>query len=61
MSAAGFEAYGVKVNVGNDTVEKYGKVDIVVNNAGVGMTKNVASQYGPQNIRCNAIAQPKLI
>lgn len=22
----------------------------------VGMTKNVASQYGPQNIRCNAIA-----
>jgi NAD(P)-dependent dehydrogenase (short-subunit alcohol dehydrogenase family) len=22
----------------------------------VGMTKNIASQYGPQNIRCNAIA-----
>lgn len=27
-----------------------------VKHAVVGMTKNVASQYGPQNIRCNAIA-----
>lgn len=41
----GYEAFGVKVNVANevdvvkmvdDTVEKYGRVDIVVNNAGVG-------------------------
>lgn len=27
-----------------------------VKHAVVGMTKNVASQYGPENIRCNAIA-----
>lgn len=27
-----------------------------VKHAVVGMTKNIASQYGPQNIRCNAIA-----
>src|SRR5699024_1687768 len=26
----------------------------------VGMTKNVASQYGPQNIRCNAIAPAQI-
>lgn len=27
----------------------------------VGMTKNVASQYGPQNIRCNAIAPAQVM
>ena len=133
---AGYEAFGVKVNVAieedvqkmvADTVAQYGRVDILVNNAGVGdnmqaagnvedavwqrvmdinvtgvmrimrqvlpvfiengggtivnmasiagltggrgglayttakhavvgMTKNIASHYGPQNIRCNAIA-----
>lgn len=133
---AGYEAFGVKVNVAieedvqkmiADTVTKYGRIDILVNNAGVGdnmqaasnvedavwqrvmdinvtgvmrtmrqvlpvfiengggtivnmasiagltggrgglayttakhavvgMTKNIASHYGPQNIRCNAIA-----
>lgn len=26
----------------------------------VGMTKNIASQYGPQNIRCNAIAPAQI-
>lgn len=136
LTEAGYEAYGVQVNVAvneqvekmiDETIEKYGRVDILVNNAGVGdnmqaaanveddtwnrvldinlsgvmygirkiiphfqengggtivnmasvtgltggrgglaytavkhavvgMTKNVASQYGPENIRCNAIA-----
>lgn len=133
---AGFEAFGVKVNVAIEediqkmianTVAHFGRIDILVNNAGVGdnmqaaanvedavwqrvmdinvngvmrairqvlpifiengggtivnmasiagltggrgglayttakhavvgMTKNIASHYGPQNIRCNAIA-----
>lgn len=136
LSDAGYEAFGVVVNVAKEndvekmfteTIKKYGKIDIIVNNAGVGdnmqaagnvedevwervmsinvdgvmritrraiphfqennggvivnmasitgltggrggftytaakhavvgMTKSVASQYGPENIRCNAIA-----
>lgn len=136
LKTAGYETYGVKVNVAvnkdverliDDVIREYGKIDILVNNAGVGdnmqaaanvedatwdrvmdinlngvmygmrkviphfqergagtiinmasisgltggrgglaytaakhavvgMTKNVASQYGPENIRCNAIA-----
>lgn len=136
LKEAGYETYGVKVNVAvnedierliDDVIREYGQIDILVNNAGVGdnmqaaanvedatwnrvidinlngvmygmrkviphfqergagtiinmasisgltggrgglaytavkhavvgMTKNVASQYGPENIRCNAIA-----
>src|SRR5690625_3570798 len=45
LADAGFEAYGIIVNVAkeaditkmfDETIEKYGKVDIIVNNAGVG-------------------------
>lgn len=140
LTAEGFEAFGVKVNVAveedvnrmvDDTIAHFGKVDILVNNAGVGdqmqaaanvqdatwsrvidinltgvmramrkviphfiengggtivnmasisgltggrgglaytavkhavvgMTKNVASQYGPQGIRCNTIAPAQI-
>lgn len=31
-----------------------------VKHAVIGMTKNIASQYGPQNIRCNAIAPAQI-
>ncbi|WP_342754371.1 SDR family oxidoreductase [Bacillus sp. PK3_68] len=33
-----------------------GLASTAAKHAMVGMTKNIASQYGPQNIRCNAIA-----
>ncbi len=52
LSDAGHEAYGVVVNVAkeadvtkmfDETIEKYGKVDIVVNNAGVGDNMQAAA------------------
>src|SRR5699024_6473161 len=45
LADAGFEAYGIIVNVAkeadimkmfDETIEKYGKVDIIVNNAEIG-------------------------